>query len=401
MGWQVNPGWRDARGRRSVGGSAAPRGAGSARTGVGVERWRDLRARRIGALLVLVAALGYAGASLVAKELLDGGLGVAGTLATRFGLAAVVLAALAAVRGAGRPSARTVLAGLALGALFYAPATGLYFSSLTRLDAGMASLLAYAYPLVVLIVAAALGMERLTPRRSAAGLAALGGLALVLLAGGAGAVDAAGAALAGSAAVCLAGFVLASALVARGEDPVGVAALVAAGCAGAVALAGAATGGLGAPGSGGAWALMALLVVAGTVVPLSAFVAGTRQVGPARASMLMTAEPLATALGGVLLFAEPLGPARALGGLLVVGALAMLAREGVPSAPRRYGRTTISSSGRRPVGIALGRPALPAGAGAGRPTDSAQRIRHGVASPASAAASSALAVGKRVAGQVP
>jgi drug/metabolite transporter (DMT)-like permease len=296
-----------------------------------------------GVALVLVAAVGYASAALVGTRVLAS-LDVSSTLMVRFGAAAALLAGIAAWRGAHRPGARTVVAGLVLGAAFYAPASGLYFASLTRLDAGMAAFLGYGYPAMVAAAAAALGLERLSRGRLAALVATLAGLGLMLLGAGAVPPDAFGAALAMSSAAGLAAYVLASALWVRRDDPSAVAALVAAGCALAFAASGAVSGGPHLPAGPGVWGLMAVLVIAGTVLPLVAFLAGIRRAGPGGASILMTAEPLTVALAGGLFLAQPLGLVQWAGAALVVGSVVVLARG-------RRGAGGPVAGGRRLAGV--------------------------------------------------
>lgn len=355
--------------------------------------------RASGAMLVLCAALGYASVAIVAKRVLAPGFGVLDLLSLRFALAAMVLAVVVGWRRRAFPRGRTVVAGLALGALVYAPTSGFYFASLTRLDAGLAALLASAYPALVVLVAAATGMERLDARRAIAVLVALAGLALVLVGAGAVRPDTAGVLLALSSAAGYSAYVLAGAVAARGEDPFVVALLVAAGCAAAFAGAGLLTGGLAAPGSGSTWLLIGGAALLGTALPLAAFLAGARAVGPGAAGMLMTAEPLATALAAGIVLAEPLSPVQWVGAGIAVAAVASIARRPLP-ATRPQRSSTSASAGSRPDGIARV-PGGPVSSSAGTPTESAHRSRHGADRPTRRPASVTFASGNRVAGQLP
>lgn len=355
--------------------------------------------RASGAILVICAALGYASVAIVAKRVLVPGFGVLDLLSLRFALAAALLAAFVCWRRRALPARRTVLAGLALGALVYAPTSGFYFASLTRLDAGLAALLASAYPALVVLVAAATGMERLDARRGVAALMALAGLALVLVGAGAVRPDTAGVLLALSSAAGYSAYVLAGAVAVRGDDPVAVALLVAIGCAGAFAATGLLTGGLAPPGSTSTWVLVGAAALLGTALPLAAFLAGAPAVGPGAAGMLMTAEPLATALAAGILLAEPLGPLQWVGAGIAVAAVASIARR-PPPATRPQRSSARSSGGRRPEGMARV-PDLAPVASAGSPIAIAQRSRHGAPRPTRRPASVTLASGNRVAGQLP
>ena len=80
-----------------------------------------------------------------------------------------------------------------MGAIGYAAQSGLYFGALERMDASLLALILYVYPASVLLGAVALGRERATPRRIAALVVALAGIALVLGGAASGALDPLGA----------------------------------------------------------------------------------------------------------------------------------------------------------------------------------------------------------------
>lgn len=81
------------------------------------------------------------------------------------------------------------------------------------------------------------------------------------------------------------------------------------------------------PGTGtGALAVVGIAVVC-TVLAMVWFFAGLKRVGPVRASVLATVEPLCAVLLGAAALGETITPARALGGMLIAGAVVILARE--------------------------------------------------------------------------
>src|SRR4051794_24033600 len=145
------------------------------------------------------------------KLAFQAGVSVATLLAVRFALAAALLWALAAVRGAMPRVRRAVLArALALGAVGYALQAGLYFLALERMDAGVLSLILYTYPALVTGAAILLRREPVNRRRLVALAVASAGLGLVLVGSGAGAVDALGAALGAAAALTYTTYILVS-----------------------------------------------------------------------------------------------------------------------------------------------------------------------------------------------
>jgi drug/metabolite transporter (DMT)-like permease len=96
------------------------------------------------------------------------------------------------------------------------------------------------------------------------------------------------------------------------------------------ALAGAATGTL-------AWAhalsepgLILALIIVGTVLPVTLFLAGVGRVGPTAASLLSTLEPVFTLALGALVLGESLSPVQVLGGALVLGAAVLVTTRRAP-----------------------------------------------------------------------
>jgi drug/metabolite transporter (DMT)-like permease len=266
--------------------------------------------------------------AIFAKQAYAAGFEIAPLLALRFSLAAAVFWMVFTVRRAGLPSRRTVVAGLAMGALGYAAQAGLYFGALTRIDASLTSLLLYTYPGLVFLLALTIGREHASPARLGALALATLGTALVLVGGGVGGVDGLGVALGLGAAVVYSVYILVADRVLGGADPFTLAALVMTGAAVATALVTLALGDfatLGAVGAGGyGWLLCVTLV--STVLAVSAFFAGMPLVGPATASIVSTVEPVVTIGLATAVFGESLGMGQLAGGVLVLGAVVVLQR---------------------------------------------------------------------------
>jgi len=215
---------------------------------------------------------------------------------------------------------RDVLLALGLGAGGYALQAGLYFTALPRIDAGVLSLLVFTFPVIVAAAAVLLGREVLTRRRVLALAASSAGLVLVV--GGAGALDPVGVALGLGAAVVYSGYILVSESVAKRMSPVTLAALVCTGAAGALTVGTVLVGQFqpGALTAAGWWWLLCLAGVS-TVGAITLFFAGLARVGPTRSSILATVEPLVTVVLAFAIFGETIGLAGVLGGALVVGAV--------------------------------------------------------------------------------
>ena len=292
-----------------------------------------LSPRARGTLLCLAAASGFGASPLLARAGEDAGVGVVALLGVRFAIAAAILWVLVLRRGP-LPSGRAAARGLLLGLLVYAPEAGLYFAALTRMDAAPAAMLVALYPALVAVGAIALGRERMNRRLGLALLAALAGVALVLLGGGGmGSVDGLGVALALGSAVGYGVYVLASENALAGVGPLPLAALVCTGCALGFGGVDVAAGGVPLAIGGSGWLVAGALALVSTVMPIACLLAGIRSLGAAPASVISTAEPIVTVGLAAAILGERMGPGQALGAALVVAAILVLQARGRALSP--------------------------------------------------------------------
>jgi drug/metabolite transporter (DMT)-like permease len=164
-----------------------------------------------------------------------------------------------------------------------------------------------------------LGREPANRRRLAALVIASAGLVLVLVGTGAGAFDGLGAALGAGAAATYATYILISHRVTAELDPLPLAALVATGAAVTLTATALVTGTFSTGFAPAGWLWAGLAAVVSTVLAVLSFFSGMSRVGPSTAAILSTLEPPVTVGLAFLTFGE------ALGGLQLVGALAVLA----------------------------------------------------------------------------
>ena len=138
-----------------------------------------LRASQLrGTLLCLAAGVAFSVSPILIQVAYDHGAAVSGVLAWRYLAAAVLLVGIAGGKLLHVPL-RAALAAIVLGAVVYAADAALFFGSLERTSAPLASLVHYAHLVLVVGAAALIGRERLTRRRLAALVAIFGGVALV------------------------------------------------------------------------------------------------------------------------------------------------------------------------------------------------------------------------------
>src|ERR671910_1058034 len=287
----------------------------------------DPAAHRLGSALCIASAIAFGAMAIFGKLAYDAGVGLLTLLFVRFSIAAPVLW-IAALRRRGAlasASRRTLLAGLALGAVGYAMQAALYFTALSRMEASLLSMLLYTFPAMVVAAAIALGRETASRRRTGALLVSSGGLALVLLGAGAGAFDWLGAALALGAALTYAAYILVSDRVVGGDlEALPLSALITTGAAITFGLAGSATGSIDTGFASEGWLWLGAIAIVSTVTPITLFFAGLRRGGPPTAAILSTLEPLTTAALAFVVFGESLTALQLAGAALVLGAAVSL-----------------------------------------------------------------------------
>jgi drug/metabolite transporter (DMT)-like permease len=130
---------------------------------------------------VLSSALG--GAAAAATRYVIGGTDPVTLAAFRFGLGFLFLLPVALARPRRWPDGRDWGAVVALGLLFFAVFFVLFNVSLSYTTAARGALALSTLPLLTMVVAAALGAERLTGRKTAGVLIAMGGVAFALATG--------------------------------------------------------------------------------------------------------------------------------------------------------------------------------------------------------------------------
>jgi drug/metabolite transporter (DMT)-like permease len=265
-------------------------------------------------------------------------IGTTTLLASRYVLGAIALwVALIALRHP-LPGLRVALAAVALGATTYAAASALYLASIERMGAGPAGVVSYCYPVLVMAGAIMLGRERLSLRRAIGLGLAVTGVVLLVAGQGLGAVNGPGALLAFGSASAYTAYVLASAALRDRAEPLALATLVATGAAGAFAVAHAVHGGAPIHTAAAALVVVALAVIP-TAFAVSAFLSGLGRIGPSRASIASSLEPVVAVVCGVFVLGEQLVAAQFVGGALVVVAvlaieLRQLPRVPLPAIPR-------------------------------------------------------------------
>jgi drug/metabolite transporter (DMT)-like permease len=282
--------------------------------------------RLAGALLVAVSAAAFGSMAIFGVWAQDDGTGTPGLIVVRFGLAASILLVLVRLRSIRMPPWRQCVPVAAMGGIGYVGQAYCYFLALEHADASLVALLLYLFPAFVAVLAAVFLGERIGLVTAAALALALVGTGLVV---GGGSGRPLGIALAVGAAVIYSVYITVGSVVTQGLDAIAVTTIVCVAAtvtSGLVVLVLAAVGRAPSfPGSWRGWSALVTIAVVCTVVGILTFFAGLSILGPTPTSVLSTLEPVVTVGLATWLLGESLSGVQAVGGALVLGAVAWLA----------------------------------------------------------------------------
>ena len=283
----------------------------------------------LGTALVIIAGVFWGSMGIFVRAMGKYGFDSIQIAALRLTVAAVVFAVLHCVieRGVLWIAARDIplFLGLGLGSILFF--TVCYFSAINMMTLSTAAILLYTSPIWVMLMSCAFFKERLTARKLAALVCAVGGCVLGSGIGG-GAMTARGLivglcsgigyglySILGSVAlkkysaltVTTYTFVIAAVGAWIICDPADMTAKLAA--------------------AESMWRLAGLVVLTGlvtAVIPFAAYTRGLTYVEPSRAAILATVEPMVATLLGALVFAEPVTLLSGLGIVLILVSVVML-----------------------------------------------------------------------------
>ncbi len=299
-----------------------------------------------GAGLIVLAAACFGTLGPLSRFAEDAGVTSLGLVTWRAGLGAAVMALFIAARlaaGLGRPVRlrdipvrdRWYVGGAAVAN------TILNFSvfvAFTRISIALALLVFYLYPALVAVVSVVWFGERLDRLRWAALGVSLGGLVLVLAGdpAGIGALDALGIGLAFVGALAQLFYVLAARHGFGHVPGPQAAALTMSGALALYLVISLLTGSLAAlarplASVDALWPVVVAGVV-GAGVPTVAYITGIRMLGPSRAAILATLEPVIGVLLAAWLLAEQPTPVQVVGGALILAAAVLLQLRSGPAA---------------------------------------------------------------------
>lgn len=278
-----------------------------------------------GVLLVAVSAAGFASIGLFARVAAASGASLLTVLALRFVLAGILLALVLRHRRLAWPRGRDLAGLVLLGALGYTAQSFCFFSALNHLTVGLAVLLLYLHPALVLLAGAALGRQRLTPRKAALAAASFAGILLTVRGDLAG--TPVGLAFGIGAALIYTNYILVGEHLTPRTGVIPAATVIVLSAAVMFCL-GTLVEGVRWPGTTGGWLAVAGIAVLGTALATVTFFAGVQRIGAGDAATLSTLEPVVALVLAFVFLGEQLGAVQLAGALLVIASAALLGRSG-------------------------------------------------------------------------
>lgn len=279
--------------------------------------------RSVGLILALAAAPAFGLSAILAKVALNDGAATLAVLALRFGIAIVLFALLLAALRRSWPRGGMLMKLIVLGAIGQGGMALFFFSALNHASAGLASLLLYLHPVLIVVSEVLLGWERLRPAKIVAIVLAVIGCALTVGGGGGSLL---GIVYSIGAAVVLAGYMLAIRKYAHDVDHYASSAALVSGSTilfvvAALVLEPA------MPQTSTGWIAIVALAVVPTVIAYLLFIGALMRLPASDVSTLMTIEPIFVVIVGVLALGETVGPIQIVGGVLILASVVVVARQ--------------------------------------------------------------------------
>ncbi|MGA2080350.1 MAG: DMT family transporter [Holophaga sp.] len=280
-------------------------------------------------IFIIASALCFGTMPIFGRIAQGAGVPIPTLLVLRFAIGAACLWTILACRGEACPTGKWFLLLVAIGSLGLAGQAFCYFNALNLASVGLVTLLFYLYPAMVAVLARVVLRHPLTGLQITAVVLALAGSALTI--GKAGDGKPLGIALAVASAVIYSAWILAGSRLPASVPPIAATAVITTSAAVVYACL-AALKGFQLPRSLAGWTGVLGLALINSVLALLFFFEGLKRVGPVRASVYSTIEPVFALVLAAALLGEPITMLRVAGGALILGAVVILAREEVHSA---------------------------------------------------------------------
>jgi drug/metabolite transporter (DMT)-like permease len=282
-----------------------------------------------GVLLILLSATGFGLMPVFALFAYKSGISVPTLLFIRFGLAALLLLTYVFVKFKGiRLTVKDIVYLLILGGVCYTLQSSFYFSSVRYISPSLTALLLYTYPVIVAVLSFFLEREKITLRMAVSMAVSFAGL-LLTLGASIGKVNMTGVVLALAAAVVYSVYIVIGNRVVKKLPSLVTTAFVSLFAALGLFGYGVAAGQLNFGFDKSAWLPIIGLILFCTILAILTFFKGLELLGPMKASILSTLEPVFAALFSAIFLFDRLTFPQLMGGVLVLaGAVLIIQAQG-------------------------------------------------------------------------
>jgi drug/metabolite transporter (DMT)-like permease len=281
----------------------------------------------IGVFLIIVSGISFGAMAIFARLAYEAGTNPITLLFLRFGIASICMLFIMLARGIPLPRGRILLGLVLMGAVGYVGQAFCYFTALTLTSAGLVALLLYLYPAIVTVLALMILKEPFSKKKIIALVFALVGSALTI--GPAGGGKPLGIILSLGAAFIYSVYILVGSKITKQGTAIQSSTVIIASAAivsgGLVTIQGPAF-----PTTFSGWTSVSAVAIISTVLAIITFLAGLERVGPTNASILSTIEPITTVILAMLVLDEAITPLRIAGGMMILFAVIVLARNELP-----------------------------------------------------------------------
>jgi len=281
-----------------------------------------------GILYIILSACAFGIMPILAKLSYRGGANTYTSLFLRFFFAAIMLLYYLKSKGISlRLTKKQTFLVLIIGVFGFTFTTSSLFMSYNYISIGMASMIFYTYPSIVTLLSYVIYKEKIYPRKIISLIISLIGL-YVLIDSTSVTFNLKGIVLAGIAALLYSFYVLgASHKEFRNINSYVLTFYIS--CASAIVMFVAANTTSNFSIHISFYALVAILLLAfiSTVVALMAFLEGVRIIGPSKASIFSTIEPIVGLMLGTLILAEPISSRIIIGSIMIVMSVMILSKE--------------------------------------------------------------------------
>jgi len=278
----------------------------------------------IGFVLVIISATSFGFMAIFGTYANQNGLSVEVILLFRFLIAAVLMNIYILARKKTYPSGKSLLLLIAMGSIGYAAQSFSFFTALELIGASLTSILLYLHPAMVFILSIFLLKLKIKKSEFLALILATSGTVLVIglkLQN----INFIGIMFGITAAVVYAFYIVIGSKVTKGLDAFTASTVIISSSA-FVYITNAITNDILMPATLEQWKWLFAIAIISTIVAIVTFFAGMKIIGPVKASMISTFEPIVTVVCSFWLLNESLDIYQMLGAILIIIAALILAK---------------------------------------------------------------------------